>query len=75
MIGIGIKRLTSGFFFALVFLRLEKGHCQNSLVLSQMIANWLLKSSTLFELTFSTLDTYQVQILTKCMIKQGSVGG
>ena len=53
----------TGLFFALVFLRLEKG--QNPLVLSLMIANWLLNPSTRFEPTLSTPDTFQVQILTK----------
>ena len=36
-----------------------------SLVLSPMIVNWLLNPCASFELTFSTPDTFQVQILTK----------
>ena len=49
--------------FDLVFSRLEKG--PNPLVLSLRIVNWLLNPSTRFEPTFSTPDTFQVQILSK----------
>ena len=53
----------TGFVFALVFSRLEKG--PNPLVLSPRIVNWVLNPSTHFEPTFSTPDTFQVQILSK----------
>ena len=54
----------NGFFFALVFSRLERG--QDPLVLSLMIVNWLLNQSTSFEPshtqpTFLTPDTFQVR--------------
>ena len=39
--------------------------CLNPSVLSLMIVNWLLNPSARFEPTFSTQDTFQVQILTK----------
>ena len=45
------------------FLRLER--CQDPLVLSPMIVNWLLDPSTRFEPTFSTPDTFQLHILTE----------
>ena len=53
----------TGFFFALVFLRLERG--PDPLLLSLMIVNWLLNPSTSFEPTFSTPNTFQVQVLTE----------
>ena len=52
-----------GFFFALVFSRLERG--PDPLVLSLMIVIWRLNPSTRFELTFSTPDTFQLQVLTE----------
>ena len=56
------------FSFALVFSRLERG--QYLLVLSPMIVNWLLSPYTHFEPTFSTSDTFQVQILTEINTKK-----
>ena len=53
----------TGFLFALVFSRLEKG--PNPLVLRPMIVNWLLNPYTRFEPTFSNPDTFQVHILTE----------
>ena len=49
----------TGFSFALVFLRLEKG--LNPLILSLRIVKWLLNPSTCVEQTFLTPDTFQVQ--------------
>ena len=60
---LSVSMLCTDCFFALVFSRLEKG--PNPLVLSLTIVKWLLNPSTRFEPTFSTPDTFQVQILTK----------
>ena len=58
----------TGCFFALVFSRVERG--PDPLVLSPMIVNWLLNPSARFGAgkfrpTFSTQDTFEVQILTE----------
>ena len=58
------------FFFALVFSRLERGPDPLFLTRSPMILNWVLNPHTHFEPTFSTSDTFQVQILTEIYDKR-----
>ena len=60
--------LCTDFNFALVILILEKG--PDLLVLSPTIVNWLLNPYTHFEPTFSTSDTFQVQISTEIYDKR-----